>query len=100
MPGLVLTNKALEDLREIGRYTERRWGREQRNHYLAILDRGVHDLAAAPLSGRDCSALRPNYRKWPVGKHIVFYRTIEPDQIEIVRVLHERMDVELHFDDA
>jgi toxin ParE1/3/4 len=36
MPTYRLTNKALEDLRSIARYTEENWGREQRNRYLIL----------------------------------------------------------------
>ena len=38
MPAYRFTNKALEDLQSIARYTEKTWGREQRNKYLAKLD--------------------------------------------------------------
>ena len=98
MSGFVLTSKALNDLKEIGRYTEHTWGLEQRNRYLSIIDQCFHDLAAAPLKGRDCHAIRSGYRKHQTGRHFVFYRVLASDQIEIVRVLHERMDVERHFD--
>ncbi|MBF0434648.1 MAG: type II toxin-antitoxin system RelE/ParE family toxin [Magnetococcales bacterium] len=99
MSGFVLTNKALNDLKEIGHYTERMWGKEQRNNYLSILDRCFQDLASAPLKGQDCNAVRSGYRKHPTGKHLVFYRMLTQDQIEIVRILHARMDVERHFDE-
>ncbi|MBF0461510.1 MAG: type II toxin-antitoxin system RelE/ParE family toxin [Magnetococcales bacterium] len=36
MSGFVLTSKALNDLKEIGRYTEHTWGLEQRNRYLLM----------------------------------------------------------------
>lgn len=97
MPRFVLTNEAKADLKTIGRYTEHRWGREQRNRYLSMLDERFHHLAAHPLKGRDCSDILPGYRKYGAGKHLIFYRLLEPDPIEIVRVLHERMDVERHF---
>ena len=97
MSGFFLTKKAKDDLTEIGRYTQDTWGREQRNRYLSLLDAAFHDLAIHPLIGRDCSAIRPGYRKYGIGKHLVFYRQIENDEIEIVRVLHERMDAEQHF---
>ena len=97
MPGFVLTNKAKADLKSIGRYTADTWGREQRNRYLALLDGCFHELAANPLKGRDCSAIRPGYRKQSVGRHNVFYRSIAADCIEIVRILHGRMDAERHL---
>ena len=97
MPGYFLTKKAKDDLKAIGRYTQETWGREQRNRYLSLLDAVFQNLAVHPLIGRDCSVIRPGYRKQGIGKHIVYYRQIENGEIEIVRVLHERMDVEQHF---
>jgi toxin ParE1/3/4 len=94
MPRFVLTKAAKEDLKSIGRYTAETWGREQRNRYLALLDTSMHDLADKSGLGRDCSDIRAGYRRYRVGKHILFYRQLDPDRIEIVRVLHERMDVE------
>jgi len=98
MPGFVLTNKAKADLKAIGRYSAERWGREQRNAYLTLLDGAFHKLAANRALGQDCSHIRPDYRKWKVGRHVVFYRAFSSavggEGIEIVRILHERMNVE------
>lgn len=99
MSGFRLTRKAREDLRDIGRYTQETWGREQRNRYLALLDQAFHDLAASPRKGRDCGGLRAGYRKHGVGKHVIFYRSVVTGGIEIVRILHERMDVEARLAD-
>lgn len=90
----ILTKKALADLIEIGCYTQKRWGREQRNTYLAMLDCCFQQLAADPHKGRDCSDIRSGYRKMNVGSHVIFYRQKQIDEIEIVRVLHQRMDFE------
>lgn len=94
MSAFVLTNAAKADLKEIGCYTQDTWGVAQRNRYLAMLDESFHKLSGNPLMGRDCSDIRPGYRKHHVGKHLVFYRELETSQIEIVRILHERMDMD------
>jgi toxin ParE1/3/4 len=93
-----LTQFALADLRSIGRYTQMNWGREQRNRYLAKLDECFHLLAEKPLRGVSCDDLRSGYRKYPVGRHIVFYREAQVG-IEIIRILHVSMDVESNLDD-
>ncbi|MDO9163944.1 MAG: type II toxin-antitoxin system RelE/ParE family toxin [Methylococcaceae bacterium] len=97
MVGFELTNKAKSDIKEIGSYTQNTWGKRQRNIYLTALDKSFHALTADHLKGRDCSEIRIGYRKYQVGKHIVFYREINSSLIEIVRVLHERMDIEAHL---
>jgi toxin ParE1/3/4 len=89
-----LTMRAIADLVDIARYTEKHWGPEQRNKYLTILDSAFRQLAATPAKGRDCSDIRHGYRKMNIGSHVVFYRQKQSDEIEIVRVLHERMDIE------
>ena len=100
MSGFVLTKAAKADLKSIGRYTQNTWGVEQRNRYLAMLDSSFHDLMANPRMGRDCSDIRLGYYKHRVGKHRVFYRHSEANQIEIVRILHERMDVEARLSES
>ncbi len=93
MPKFSLTKQALEDLRDIGRYTQERWGREQRRHYLALLDRSFNDLAENPSQGQRCDEIREGYRKFPSARHVIFYRESVGAGIEVVRVLHERMDM-------
>ena len=97
MPRFSLTKQALEDLREIGRHTQKRWGREQRRHYLALLDRCFHALAENPNQGQRCDEIRFGYRKLPSGQHVVFYREQVASGIKVIRILHERMDLESHL---
>jgi toxin ParE1/3/4 len=46
--------------------------------------------------GQDCSDIRAGYFKIPCGSHVLFYR-LSPDGIDVVRILHERMDFERHI---
>jgi toxin ParE1/3/4 len=74
------------------------WGHEQRNRYLAKLDHGFHILAERPQRGLSCDHIRFGYRKYPIGRHLVFYRESQ-EGIEIIRVLHASMDVESYFNE-
>jgi toxin ParE1/3/4 len=94
MPTFTLTNKAIADLKNIGRYTLEHWGREQRNLYLQMLDASFQQLATNPLKGKDCSDIRDGYRKCNAGSHVIFYRQKSSAAIEIVRILHGHMDCE------
>ena len=100
MSSFILTNMAFADLKDIGRYTQNQWGREQRDTYLTMLDACFHQLAAAPLKGKDCSDIRNGYRKHTAGSHVIFYRQLFNDTIEIVRVLHGRMDIEMRLSES
>ena len=67
----------------------------QRDYYIKQLDEAFHALAASPNLGKDCSDIRAGYRKFPQGSHVIFYRQSASDEayIEIIRILHKRMDV-------
>ncbi|SEF55737.1 type II toxin-antitoxin system RelE/ParE family toxin [Nitrosomonas ureae] len=96
MRSFTLTQKARTDMLSIGRYTRKQWGKVQQRRYLSQLDSTFHDLADNPTSGRACDGIRVGYYKYGVGKHVIFYRHAEKDRIEIVRILHHRMDIEQH----
>jgi len=96
MGSFILTQKAREDLLSIGRYTRQQWGKAQQIRYLTQLDSAFHDLADKPDIGRTCDDIREGYFKYGVGKHVIFYRHTK-GQIEIVRILHGRMDIEQHL---
>ena len=97
MGAFILTQKARDDLLAIGRYTRKQWGKAQQRHYLTQLDSAFHDLADKPGLGRACDDIREGYFKYGVGKHVIFYRHTEEERIEIVRILHGRMDIEQHL---
>jgi toxin ParE1/3/4 len=96
MPAFRLSAKSIEDLKSIGRYTLKSWGREQRNIYLSKLDESFHRLADQPHLGSARDDIRKGYRVYHVRRHLIFYRQKSTD-IEIIRILHDRMDVEKHL---
>lgn len=97
MGSFTLTQKAKADMLSIGRYTREQWGTAQQKRYLSQLDFAFYDLADKPSIGRACDDIREGYFKYGVGKHLIFYRCSAPDIIEIVRILHSRMDIEQHL---
>ena len=93
MSSFQLTRKAQGDLRSIGRFTQKTWGREQRNRYLSRLDACFGMLAESPGRGLACDDIRQGYRQYHVGRHLIFYRQSETG-ITVIRILHDRMDIE------
>ena len=92
-----LTRKARADLRAIAIFTEEQWGVEQRNVYIKQFDDTFHMLAASPLVGKNCDEVMPGYRKFPQGSHVVFYKEGSNCVIEVIRILHKSMDVEMQI---
>lgn len=97
MGSFALTEKARADLKSIAAYTQRKWGKEQRRIYLKQFDDAFRVLADNPEVGANCDFIKVGYRKFPNIGHVIFYRSISDTKIEIVRILHKRMDVEVNL---
>jgi toxin ParE1/3/4 len=93
--GFVLKPRAQSDLDEIWDYTAGKWGVDQAETYTRQLWDDIITVAARPTLGRECPEVRQDYRKYASGSHVLFYRSAA-DGIEIVRILHKRMNYESH----
>ena len=69
-----LTNAAKADLKNIALYTQKEWGREQRNLYIKQFDNAFHMLTDTPLVGKACDNIKTGYKKLPIGSHVIFYK--------------------------
>ncbi|ETX07502.1 type II toxin-antitoxin system RelE/ParE family toxin [Candidatus Entotheonella palauensis] len=92
-----ITPRAREDLRAIGRYTLRVWGRRQRDIYLRELDRRFQWLADNPRLGKHRPDIHEGYYSFLQGAHLVFY-LIREGRIDIIGVPHQNMDIEGYFE--
>ena len=90
-----LSPLAEADLEEIWLYTFKRWSLEQADSYLASIVDAFEGLASGVKTGKSVE-VRDGYFKYAVGSHVVFYRLTE-DSIDIMRILHQRMDVGRHL---
>lgn len=91
-----LTPEAEQDLRGIWAYTQGIWGRQKANDYLQQMQAAFGRLCEHVDLGKKRDEVRVGYRSFPQGQHVIFYR-ISGQQLEIVKVLHRRMDVEKQF---
>ncbi len=89
MRTLRLTNRARADLREIGRYTQERWGVGRRDAYLDDLTAAALSLVREPERGS--MHLDPDVRRLTVRSHVLYYR-LTPDFVRVLRILHGAMD--------
>ncbi len=96
MGDYTLRPKARQDLEKIWFYTYENWGEDQADSYIYDIDKMFQELAAHPQKGLSCDEIREGYRKQFVGKHVIFYR-FSKKGIEIVRILHQSMDIERHL---
>ena len=92
-----LSKAARRDLVEIGRYTFERWGEDQCRRYLTLLDARFRSLGKTPDQGRACDEIKPGYWLCREGRHVIFYKLAAHKQVEIIRVLHDRMLARRHL---
>jgi toxin ParE1/3/4 len=93
MKGYVLSPAAQADLGEIWDYSARNWGAEQADRYIFAIRSACEALADGSRRGRAIDDIRPGYRKLAVASHFLFYRITGAGMIDVIRILHQRMDV-------
>jgi toxin ParE1/3/4 len=100
MRKLHLSPAASEDLENILQFTLDSWGEKQFEVYLSFFQETFDSIQKDPecllSQGRDeifkaCRSIRS-------GHHVVFYR-LKNKNIEIIRILHEKMDFSRHFEE-
>ncbi|MGA3683504.1 type II toxin-antitoxin system RelE/ParE family toxin [Pseudomonas graminis] len=112
-----ISNAARADIVDILRRSQTQFGHQGRQRYQALILTSLQALASTPyrIGSHDRGEVAPGLRsyhlsysrqqaKHPHGtvkspRHIVFYRMVNDDLIEVVRLLHDAMDVQLHLPD-
>jgi toxin ParE1/3/4 len=88
-----LTNKAVEDLSKIWNYTFEVWSERQADNYYQTLISNCQEIADHSDLGKKYEGITQNLLGMKANRHIIFYRTINENDVEITRILHERMDL-------
>lgn len=92
-----ISEKAIQDLNTIWVYTLHKWSKEQADRYYQLILNEIEFIAHHPMAGKSIDSIRKNYRVVSVKSHLIFYRSVENNAVEIVRILHQRMDVKKHL---
>ncbi len=88
-----LTNKAVEDLSKIWEYTFEIWSEQQADKYYDELISNCKEIAENPDSGKIYEGISKQLLGIKANRHIILYRTLSENFVEITRILHERMDL-------
>jgi toxin ParE1/3/4 len=87
------TNKAIEDLEAIWKYTVKTWSVNQAEIYYGLLIDSSPKLAAEPTLGKSYEVIEKHVLGFKAGQHLIFYRTIAAQEIDVIRILHGMMDL-------
>ncbi len=85
--------KANDDLNNIWNYTYENWSGIQADNYYSTIKFACLKIAKNPKPGKSYREIRENLLGLKSGNHIIFYSWISKNKIEVIRILHERMDL-------
>jgi toxin ParE1/3/4 len=94
-----LSDRAESDLAEIWDYSAERWNVEQADRYIdALVSRFVWITANSAL-WKPRPDLAEGLYSYPQQSHVIYFRACgdAPDPIDIVRILHGRMEPDKHI---
>lgn len=87
-----ISSKAQSDLIDIWEYTFKNWSPEQADRYYQIIIDKIKEICEKPDIGKSYKKVLRGYWGAAVKSHIIFYKELGNNSIEIVRILHQRMD--------
>lgn len=94
-----ISKEATIDLESIWFYTFKNWSIEQADRYFNLLMNEIEYISENPKSGKDYGHVREGYFQTRVKSHLIFYKVdLKANAIEIIRILHQQMDIEDRLD--
>lgn len=89
----LISQAALQDIRKIWAYTSKTWSEEQAERYYDLLMDEIEYLSDNFENGKNMDHIKIGYKCSKVKSHLIFYKRVD-EIIEVVRILHQRMDIE------
>ena len=80
-------------MNDIWDYTSEKWSEKQADKYYTTIKIVCEGIGKKPDVGKEYEGISKNLLGLKSGKHIIFYQIISADRIEVIRILHERMDL-------
>ena len=93
MAKLRFTKRAVADLTNIWEYTYAAWSERQADKYYHLLIQACREVAKSPQKGKPYDQIDTGIMGYLAYRHIIFYRKISAQEIEIIRILHGQMDI-------
>ncbi|WP_421889453.1 type II toxin-antitoxin system RelE/ParE family toxin [Marinoscillum sp.] len=93
MANYQLTNLAVQDLTDIWNYTFDHWSEQQADVYYQQLVNGFELITSNQNIGRNYDGVIKDLYGFKVNRHIIFYRVITKELVEVTRILHEQMEL-------
>ena len=89
-----ISEEAGKDLEKIWMYTLQNWSIEKADSYLKLIFNKREAITKKPSIGVNYNKLIANYYYARVKSHLIFYKiNTESNTVDIIRILHNHMDV-------
>ena len=88
-----ISRQALEDIDNIWLYTLQNWSVNQANRCYRLIYQEIEYILEDFDSGKDIGKIKSGYRQARVKSHLIIYKKADDNVLEIVRVLHQAMDI-------
>ena len=88
-----ISKQAIVDLNDIWTYTLYKWSKKQADRYYNLIIEEIEFAADNFFTGKSAEHTRKKYRVTKIKSHLIFYRKVDNGIVEIVRILHQRMDI-------
>ena len=96
----IISQEAANDLEKIWLYTFENWSQVQADRYFNLIIDEIENITKDPKSGKDYNDVRKGYLQSRVKSHFIYYRiNLKKKEIEIIRILHQQMDIESRLND-
>ena len=95
----IISEEALKDINNTWLYTAENWSLEQADRYYNLILDEIEYISENFETGRDIGRIRKGYRYSKVKSHLIFYKKSKKGETEIIRILHEKMDIENRLND-
>lgn len=93
MAKVILRQEAINDLTDTWDYTLHEWSENQADKYYQQIKFACKEIGENPKIGKNYTEISKHLFGLKSGKHIIFYHLISEEEIEVIRILHERMDL-------
>jgi len=84
---------AVKDLDEIWEFTFKKWSKDQADRYHNLIISEIEFIAENETAGKDIGHIKEDYLVTYVKSHMIFFKR-QQGIVHIIRILHQRMDIE------
>jgi toxin ParE1/3/4 len=93
---IFISPRALQDIEDIWAYTFEKWSIVQADYYQDEISNALQHFASHPTLGKIVESNGIEYLRIKVHHHLLFCR-IQKKLLIVVRILHEKMDTDMHL---